>query len=284
MRAYIQSKNPKVTQSVLDMISLYLSEGKAEGIRGDIAFAQSCLETGNFGFSQSAVTLDQNNFCGMGVTSNGMKGNSFDTPQLGIRAQIQHLKAYASTETLKNACVDPRFKYVARGSAIYVEWLGQQENPDGKGWAAGAGYGFKILAILKSITGAGNAPSTGDQLYRVRKSWADAASQKGAFAVLQNAKNCADDNPGYSVFDEAGKVVYAPKAAFTPYLARVSISDLNIRKGPGTDKAKTGRFTGVGTFTIVDEADGQGASRWGLLKSYQGKRDGWISLDYAKKV
>ena len=52
----------------------------------------------------------------MGVTSNGMRGNSFDTPQLGIRAQVQHLKAYASTVDLKNECVDPRFKYVTRGS------------------------------------------------------------------------------------------------------------------------------------------------------------------------
>lgn len=69
-----------------------------------------------------------------------------------------------------------------------------------------------------------------------------------------------------------------------PYLVRVSISDMNIRKGPGTEKAKTGKFTGVGTFTIVDEADGKGASRWGLLKSYQDRRDGWISLDYAKRV
>ena len=76
MTAYIKTKNPDVTQSVVDMIPLYLSEGKAEGVRGDIAFAQSCLETGNFGFSGSAVTLDQNNFCGMGVTSNGMKGSS----------------------------------------------------------------------------------------------------------------------------------------------------------------------------------------------------------------
>src|SRR5699024_7862117 len=96
METYIKAKNPQVPQSVLDMIPLYLSEGKTEGVRGDIAFAQSCLETGNFTFSGSAVTLEQNNFCGMGVTSNGMKGNSFDTPQFGIRAQIQHLKAYAS--------------------------------------------------------------------------------------------------------------------------------------------------------------------------------------------
>ena len=102
MKAYIKAKNPDVAQSVLDMVPMYLSEGKAEGVRGDIAFAQSCLETGNFTFSGSAVTLSQNNFCGMGVTSNGVKGNSFDTPQLGIQAQVQHLKAYASTNALKN--------------------------------------------------------------------------------------------------------------------------------------------------------------------------------------
>lgn len=151
MQDYIKSVNSSVAQSVIDMIPLYLSEGAAEGVRGDIAFAQSCLETGNFGFKGSAVTLDQNNFCGMGVTSNGMKGNSFDTPQLGIRAQIQHLKAYASDDALKNDCIDPRFNYVTRGCAEYVEWLGQQENPDGKGWASGAQYGEKIIKILKSI-------------------------------------------------------------------------------------------------------------------------------------
>ena len=188
----------------------------------------------------------------MGVTSNGMKGNSFDTPQLGIRAQVQHLKAYASTDVLKNACIDPRFRYVTRGCAEYVEWLGQKENPDGKGWAAGAGYGEKILSILKGIHGtAGGTSKPAEAWYRVRKSWADASSQKGAFK---------------------------------PYLVRVSIPDLNIRKGPGTDHEKTGKYTGIGTFTIVEEADGEGASKWGLLKSYQGRRNGWVSLDYAKRV
>ncbi|OUO80837.1 N-acetylmuramoyl-L-alanine amidase [Blautia sp. An249] len=285
MKAYLKGKNPSVAQSVLDMLPLYLSEGKTEGVRGDIAFAQSCLETGNFTFSGSAVTLSQNNFCGMGVTSNGLKGNSFDTPQLGIRAQIQHLKAYASTESLKNPCIDPRFKYVTRGCAEYVEWLGQQENPDRKGWAAGAGYGAKILSILKTITDiSGGISSSTEVWYRVRKTWADAASQKGAFHSLDNAKRCADENAGYSVFDESGKVLYTSQAGLTPYLVKVSISDLNIRKGPGTNYAKTGKYTGQGVFTIVDEEDGKGASKWGLLKSYQKNRDGWISLDYGKRV
>lgn len=289
MKAYLKAKNPNVPQAVLDMVPLYLSEGKTEGVRGDIAFAQSCLETGNFTFSGSAVTLSQNNFCGMGVTLNGMKGNSFDTPQLGIRAQVQHLKAYASTDALKNACIDPRFKYVTRGCAEYVEWLGQKENPAGKGWAAGAGYGGKILSIQKGILGTAggavpSAPTEAEIWYRVRKSWADASSQKGAFKSLENAKKCADENPGHSVFDETGKAVYARAAAFQPYLVRVSIPDLNIRQGPGTDHAKTGKYTGTGTFTIVDEADGKGASRWGLLKSYREKRNGWISLDHVSRI
>lgn len=283
MQTYIKTVNPSVVQSVIDMIPLYLSEGTAEGVRGDIAFAQSCLETGNFGFSGSAVTLDQNNFCGMSVTANGMKGNSFDTPRMGIRAQIQHLKAYASTDALKNALVDPRFQYVTRGCAAYVEWLGQQENPAGKGWAAGAGYGSKILTILKKVVGtAAGTQSDGGELYRVRKTWTDAASQKGAFAVLANAKKCADSNPGYTVYDSAGNAVYTSAAkSAVPYLVKVSITDLNIRKGPGTNYGKTGKFTGVGTFTIVEKSSGQGSTKgWGRLKSGAG----WISLDFCTRI
>lgn len=63
MQSYIQKVNPAVPKSVIDMVEYYISEGKTEGVRGDIAFAQSCLETGNFTFNGSAVTLDQNNFC-----------------------------------------------------------------------------------------------------------------------------------------------------------------------------------------------------------------------------
>lgn len=155
MIAYIKAKRPGVEQSVIDMIPLYLTEGKAEGIAGDIAFAQSCVETGLFALPQEtcAVKLSQNNFAMMGVTSTFAQGESFATPQIGIRAQIQHLKAYANAEALKGVCVDPRFKLVTRGSAPYVEWLGQKENPQGKGWASSAGYGKKILDALAEIRG-----------------------------------------------------------------------------------------------------------------------------------
>ena len=151
MRAYIRKINPQVSDSVIKMVPLYLTEGEAEGVRGDVAFAQSCLETGNFTFSGSAVTLDQNNFCGLGVTKTGMKGNSFSSPAEGIRAQIQHLQAYACTDRLEQKCIDPRYTYVNRGCAEYVEYLGIQENPKGQGWAAGRNYGQKIINILKGI-------------------------------------------------------------------------------------------------------------------------------------
>ena len=130
--------------------------------------------------------------------------------------------------------------------------------------------------------------------YRVRKSWEDAKSQKGAYKVLKNAKFCADKNEGYSVFDWKGNAVY-PVAEAEPkqetpaekkvnYRVRVTIKNLNIRKGPGTNYDKTGKYTGIGVFTIVAESEGEGATKWGLLKSYADERNGWISLDFATKL
>ena len=162
LKTYIKKVNPKVTESVTKLVAIYITEGEAEGVRGDIAFAQSCLETGNFTFAGSAVTFDQNNFCGLGVTQIGMKGNNFDTPVKGIRAQIQHLKAYASNERLLQTCVDPRFLYVTRGTAEYVEWLGIQENPNHQGWAAGKGYGEQIIKILNTILSGSEEPESED--------------------------------------------------------------------------------------------------------------------------
>ena len=149
----------------------------------------------------------------------------------------------------------------------------------------GLGYtmdGFR--KAVKSAMGSDGAVSVkGKQAaamwYRVRKTWANASSQKGAFKELDHAKKCADRHEGYSVFDEAGRAVYKSKSSL-PYMVKVTAADLNIRKGPGTNYAKTGKYTGIGTFTIVEEANGRGASSWGRLKSGQG----WISLDYAKRV
>lgn len=194
MQTYIKKANPKVSDSVIKMIPLYISEGAIEGVRGDIAFAQSCLETGNFTFSGSAVTLDQNNFCGMGVTRNGVKGNSFKTPAEGIRAQIQHLQAYASTSRLKQTVVDPRYTYVTRGCAEYVEYLGIQENPQHYGWAAGKNYGKKIITILNSILTMNSGTSTSGKENTVKVNIKKMISKKNCY-IGQN-------KPAYVVIHE----------------------------------------------------------------------------------
>lgn len=118
----------------------------------------------------------------------------------------------------------------------------------------------------------------------------DAKSQLGAYTILANAKAMADKNPGYEVYDWNGKQVYPEAAegaaggmtnADCPFLVKVSIPDLNIRKGAGTNTAKTGICTGVGVFTILEVREGKGSDAgWGRLKSGAG----WIALSYCERV
>lgn len=221
---YIKKANPNVPKSVIDMIPTYLSEGEIEGVRGDIAFAQSCLETGNFSFKGSAVTLDQNNFAGIGVTKNGEKGNSWKTPSLGIRAQIQHLKAYACDQRLMQTCVDPRFLYVVRGAAEYVEWLGIKENPTHQGWAAGKNYGQEIIRILNAILETDNMEDNMEE-----------TKMKINTSLISNNNSYAGQTPKYIVIHNtdnyaAGANAHAHAKAqhdgnFSGYSAHVYVDD-----------------------------------------------------------
>lgn len=141
----------------------------------------------------------------------------------------------------------------------------------------------QIAKEVNAQLGSGTSSTTKKTLYRVRKTLKDVKSQKGAFNDLSNAKKCADENKGYSVFDENGKAVYTSKAAnsTSSFKVQISISDLNIRKGPGTNYAATGKFTGKGVFTIVETKQGTGSAKgWGKLKSGAG----WIALDYATRI
>ena len=125
-------------------------EADAENMKADVVFIQAMLETGYLKFGGD-VKISQFNFAGLGATGNGVAGNSFKDVRTGLRAQVQHLKAYANKEALKNTCVDVRFSYVTRGSAHYVEWLGIQENPNGGGWAASKNYGNDLLGLINKL-------------------------------------------------------------------------------------------------------------------------------------
>lgn len=169
-------------------------------------------------------------------------------------------------------------------------WFANKSCPGSWMYARMGDLAAKVTAQLGGGTSGDTEADYPEKLtegyYRVRKAWSDSKSQKGAYKILSNAKKCADANPGYSVFDNNGVNIYTPNtstqtAPDVPFTVKVSISDLNIRKGPGTDYSKTGKFTGKGVFTIVEVQSGQGSSAgWGRLKSGAG----WISLDYALKT
>ena len=136
--------------TIRDFCQTYYEEAVAEGIKAEVAFVQAMKETGWLQFT-GVVKAEQYNFAGMGATGNSVSGESFKDVREGVRAQIQHLKAYGSTKSLNQTCVDNRFKYVERGSAIYVEWLSIPNNPKKKGWAAAKGYGVDIVKMIQKL-------------------------------------------------------------------------------------------------------------------------------------
>ena len=128
---------------------IFHEEAMAEGVRAEVAFTQCMKETGFLKYGGD-VLPNQYNFAGLGATG-AVNGASFSNVRMGIRAQIQHLKAYASLDGLTNQCVDPRFNLVKRGSAQYVEWLGIKENPNGYGWATSKSYGHDIVSMVNVL-------------------------------------------------------------------------------------------------------------------------------------
>lgn len=128
---------------------IFYEEATAEGVRAEVAFTQCMKETGFLKYGGD-VLPNQYNFAGIGATG-AVHGASFSNVRMGIRAQIQHLKAYGSISSLTNPCVDPRFNLVKRGSAQYVEWLGIKENPNGYGWATSKSYGHDIVSMVNVL-------------------------------------------------------------------------------------------------------------------------------------
>lgn len=124
-------------------------EAIAEGVKPEVVFTQCMKETAFLKYG-GEVNPNQYNFAGIGATGS-VHGATFENVRMGIRAQVQHLKAYGSLDKLINQCVDPRFNLVSRGSAKYVEWLGKKENPTGSGWATSKNYGHDIVNMINAL-------------------------------------------------------------------------------------------------------------------------------------
>nr|WP_278001781.1 N-acetylmuramoyl-L-alanine amidase [Clostridium botulinum] len=148
---YFKSRNSeKSDQAIKNFISIVWQEANLEGIKPDVVFIQIMKET-NFLRFTGDVKECQNNFAGIGATGGGVSGAYFKDTRTGVRAVVQHLKAYCSNEELRTSCVDPRFTYVKRGISPYVEWLGIGENPNypDQGWAADNNYGKSIASMMQ---------------------------------------------------------------------------------------------------------------------------------------
>ncbi len=130
----------KGATTINDFCQIVLEEANAEGVKAEILFAQAMLETGWLKFGGS-VKAEQCNFGGIGAVNATAGGASFGDVRSGLRAQVQHLKAYASKEPLNNPCVDPRFEKVKRGVAPCVEDL------NGRWAVPGDGYGQRISSL-----------------------------------------------------------------------------------------------------------------------------------------
>ena len=122
---------------------IFLEECQAEGVKAEVAFAQAMHETGFLKFGGD-VLPNQYNFAGLGATGNGAHGNSFKDVRTGIRAQVQHLKCYASTEPLNQAKVDPRWSDSLRGKAPTVEKLQGT-------WATSNTYASSLMTGINRI-------------------------------------------------------------------------------------------------------------------------------------
>lgn len=276
--------------------ALFTADMKQSGILASVSFAQFILESG---YGKSELAQKANNVFGMkkSLSGNTWDGSVWDGISIYTKKTQEHengayvtvtadFRKYPSVEKsiadhsayLLGAKNGSKLRYDGlKGCTDYKKAV--QIIKDG-GYATSPDYAEKLCSIIErwNLTQY-DAAGEEEVWYRVRKAWDDKTSQKGAFRSLENAKKCADANEGYFVFDESGTIIYPEAAAAEiPYTVRVKISDLNIRKGPGTDYARV-KYIPVGIYTIVEEAEGKGASKWGRLKS----GIGWISLDHVEK-
>ena len=143
--AFLWANNPKINRTFAgQIVDLYISEANAEGVNYEIAFAQMCYHTKYLSFNGTFVPANSNNFFGLTTFNNYKKAYVFDSYQEGIRAHIQHLKGYATTEPLNKVCVDPRYYKIEEeygwGSSPTINGLSNK-------WA-GANYANNIKNIL----------------------------------------------------------------------------------------------------------------------------------------
>lgn len=147
LAAFFCSRNPEADRAhITQFAQYYIDEAAVEGINSDAAFAQMCLETGFLRFG-GLVQPEFHNYCGLGAMDAEHPGEQFETEELGVRAHIQHLQAYATKEEtrLKGELIDPRYNWVHKTK--YIETIFDLTG----NWATDPHYGEKIDSLLTAM-------------------------------------------------------------------------------------------------------------------------------------
>ena len=298
---------------------LAAADQKKSGILASITAAQFILESG---YGKSELAQNANNCFGMkkSLSGNTWSGSAWDGKSVYTK-QTKEQNADGSYVTItadfrkypsvEDSIADHSAYLLGAMNGKTQRYAGLKGCTDYKkaaqlikdgGYATSLTYVQNLISIIERWNLTQYDATTGDEKqepkqeeqatatptaelttwYRVRLSWDNPGSQKGAFKVFQNAVDCVERNPGYSAFDENGNIVYPISKASVPYTVRVKIDDLNIRKGPGVDCERTGQYTKKGVFTIVEEKRGPvdkdgTVGLWGRLKSGAG----WICLAFS---
>lgn len=239
MYQFVKSKNSSFDREIA--VQMY-KMGEKYGIRGDIALCQSCIETGWFKYTGgTAVTPDDHNYCGLGVTQKGKKGCQFSTVAEGCEAQIQHLFAYACKDALPYAQVDPRFKYVTRGCAPTWEALG------GK-WATSTTYGTQILSVYNQMM----AFTVANPTLKASSTSLNFTVEKGKVSAAQTVTITGSNLSSKIVYNAASKMASVSTSGWDDYTGgKMSI------KADATDKA-AGTYS---TYVAVQSGSGSDLKR-----------------------
>ncbi len=209
MVQFILQRNPqpKLTCSVQEIVRFYYQEAGREGIRPDVALCQALKETGFFGYGGD-VAPQQNNFCGLGATGNHEPGHSFATAQLGVRAHIQHLLAYASRKAPSVPIVDPRYQHLVRNRPDLHGKVDRWTGLNGAWAVPGKNYGQDILRL-----------------------WQQAQAPDSSDAALDAAERKVRNMP-----DDAGSYLYRGIVRYKrgDYPSALSDFETALQRAPGT--------------------------------------------------
>ena len=297
------------SEKIKKIAPLYQEVMKKTGMLASVGLAQFCLESG---YGTTDLAQKANNLHGQKCSLSGNKweGSTWDGTSMYTKRTSEQRDDgtvyYIEADFRKYKCCEDsiadRAAYLIGAMNGNVKrypginriknWKEQVELIKAGGYATDVNYVSKLESLItrynlfqyddvevnSDIPAYDILPETEQPWYRVRLKWSDAASQIGAYHDLANAKECVDNNPGYTVFDENGTALYST-ANNIPYLVQVTTNKVKIYTGPGIGYATTGATTGIGKFTIVEEKKGKVNSKgttgtWGRLKSGAG----WIRV------